>query len=165
LEGEFESFPVVEETVENDPAFFESGVEMAKEGWIGDAGAFVTDDENRALLIRHEEEPDKWGTPGGGHEPGETMAETACREVREETGVEIDLSGIFRARRKTAVHTGEPDRRFQMLTVWFEGDARETEIEVGDDEIVEAQWFAEPPDAVHSFLKEKVADWAESESD
>ncbi|WP_436925231.1 NUDIX hydrolase [Halosimplex amylolyticum] len=165
LTAEFGEFPVVEETVENDPDFFESGVEMVREGWIGDAGAFVTDGDDRALLIRHEGEPDRWGTPGGGHEPGETMAETARREVREETGIEVDLAGVFRARRKTAVHENDPDRRFQMLTVWFDADAQATEIDIGDDEIVEARWFAEPPDRVHDFLEEQVADWDDSRAD
>ncbi|WP_459193412.1 NUDIX hydrolase [Halosimplex sp. J119] len=165
LEAEFGEFPVVEETVENEPDFFEAGVEMVEDGWIGDAGAFVTDDENRALLIRHESKPEKWGTPGGGHEPGETMAETARREVREETGIEAELTGVFRVRRKTAVHTDDPDRRFQMLTVWFEGDARGTQIDIGDDEIAEARWFAEPPDAVHDFLEARVADWTDQRVD
>ncbi|QLH80543.1 NUDIX hydrolase [Halosimplex pelagicum] len=161
LKEEFGQFPVVEETAENDPEFFESGVEMVEEGWIGDAGAFVTDDDDRALLIRHESEPEKWGTPGGGHEPGERMAETARREVREETGVDVELTGVFRARRKTAVHADDPDRRFQMLTVWFDGDTREAEIDVGDDEIAEARWFAEPPDRVHDFLEARIVTWAE----
>lgn len=161
LEDEFGEFPVVEPTLTHDPDFFEAGVEMVREGWIGDAGAFVTDDEDRALLIRHEDEPDKWGTPGGGHEPGETMAETARREVREETGVEVDLTGVFRARRKTAVHADEPDRRFQTLTVWFDGEAEGTEIDVGDDEIVAARWFAEPPEQVHDFPESRVERWAE----
>jgi len=159
LEASFGAFPVVEETAENDPEFFEAGVEMVEKGWIGDAGAFVTDDENRALLIRHEAEPEKWGTPGGGHEPGETLAETARREVREETGVEVELTSIFRARRKTAVHADEPDRRFHMLTVWFEGTAESSEIDIGDDEIVEARWFSDSPNAVHEFLEGKIVEW------
>jgi ADP-ribose pyrophosphatase YjhB (NUDIX family) len=161
LEDAFGSFPVVERTVENDPDCFESGVEMVREGWIGDAGAFVTDDEDRALLIRHESEPEKWGTPGGGHQPGETMAETTRREVREETGIDVEPTGVFRARRKTAVRADEPDRRFQMLTVWFDGDTQGTDIDVGDDEVAEARWFAEPPDRVHGFLDSRIAAWAD----
>lgn len=82
LQNKYGSFTVHDETVENDPAFFEQGKQLAEEGWIGDAGAWVTDDENRVLLIRHADEPDEWGIPGGGHEPGETMEETARREVR-----------------------------------------------------------------------------------
>jgi len=39
LRDEYGSFEVHEETVENEPEFFEHGRELAREGWIGDAGA------------------------------------------------------------------------------------------------------------------------------
>ncbi|MCU4743689.1 NUDIX hydrolase [Natronoglomus mannanivorans] len=172
LESEYGAFPVREERVTNEPAFFEQGVKLAGDGWIGDAGAWVTDAADRALLIRHEDGPERWGTPGGGHEPGETMAETARREVREETGLEPTLAGVCFARRKTIVHEDDPERRFQMLTVIFEadidvdaGDVNEEVIEIGDDEILEARWFEadDPPEVVHGFLEERVEDWAETE--
>jgi ADP-ribose pyrophosphatase YjhB (NUDIX family) len=161
LEAEFGGFPVVDETVTNDPDYFALGVERAANGWIGDAGAWVTDADGRALLIRHEGEPGRWGTPGGGHEPGETLAETARREVREETGIDVVLTGVYRARRKTVVHESNPERRFHMLTVWFEGEPAnsDTTVETGDDEIVEARWFAGPPESVHDFLTEKIDGW------
>ena len=91
LRGRFGAFPVHEETVENEPDYFESGVELAREGWRGDAGAFVVDDDGRVVFIRHEGAPDSWGLPGGGHEPGEGHLETALREVREETGIEAEF--------------------------------------------------------------------------
>ncbi|WP_276255127.1 NUDIX hydrolase [Halomontanus rarus] len=166
LESEYGSFPIREKTVTNESLFFEQGVELAREGWIGDAGAWVTDAADRALLIRHEADPERWGTPGGGHEPGETMGETARREVREETGLEPTLTGVCFARRKTVVHEDDPERRFRMLTVIFEadvdaGDGVETAIRIGDDEILEARWFEadDPPEAVHGFLEERVEDW------
>jgi len=79
LEDRYGSFEIHEETVENDPEFFDQGKEMAEEGWIGDAGAWVTAGEGRVLMIRHKGEADEWGIPGGGHEPGETIEETAKR--------------------------------------------------------------------------------------
>ena len=88
LKREYGDFSVKETTVTNEPDFFEHGRQLAKDGWIGDAGAWVTDEQDRVLLIQHRDGPTEWGTPGGGHEPGETMEETARREVREDTGVE-----------------------------------------------------------------------------
>lgn len=155
------SFPVGEETVENEPDFFEHGREMAESGWRGDAGAFVTDADDRALFIRHEGEPDRWGIPGGGHEPCETFAETARREVLEETGVEVALTGIWRARRRTFVHADEPDRRLEMLTVWFDAQAESTVLDVGDEEVLEARWFEAAPDAVHDEFGKRVAAWCD----
>lgn len=53
----------------------------------------VRDDQGRILLI-HKIDNDKWALPGGGHDAGESIAETAVREVREETGVDIEITGI-----------------------------------------------------------------------
>lgn len=54
-------------------------------------GVVVLNAEHEVLLIRRGEEPNKglWSIPGGKQEPGETLAQTAHREVLEETGVTI----------------------------------------------------------------------------
>lgn len=160
LRERYGPFDVVEETVENGPEFFERGRRKAEEGWIGDAGCWVTDGKDRVLLIRHAESPTEWGVPGGGHEPGETLAETARREVQEETGVECTLTDVFRVRRKRIVLATDRNRRLYMLTALFEGTAESGGLSVGDEEVLEAKWFAEPPDAVADFLEERVARWA-----
>ena len=161
LRERFGSFDVETEIVTNDPEFFEHGRQLAEEGWLGDAGAWIEDGDGRALLIRHAGEPERWGTPGGGHEPGESFPETARREVREETGVECSLTGIYWCRRRTIVHGEDSDRRLQMLTVVFEADFTGGEIEVSDEEILDARWFEEPPDRVAEFLERKIRSWTD----
>ncbi|MFC7073425.1 NUDIX hydrolase [Halovenus rubra] len=143
----------------NDPDFFKHGQDLVKDGWVGDAGAWVTDDSNRVLLIQHSESVDQWGTPGGGHEPEESMEETALREVREETGIDCSITNVFWARRKTVVLKDDPDQRYYMLTVQFEAGYEGGEISISDDEILEARWFSESPDNVADFLEEKVRTW------
>lgn len=162
LEEKYGEFSVQQETVTNEPDFFEKGRQLAEEGWIGDAGAWVTDDRGRVLLIKHSDAPERWGTPGGGHKPGETLEETAQREVREETGVECSLTGIYWARRKTIIHENDSNKRIYMLTVEFEADYEGGELDIGDDEILEARWFSEPPRCVHDLLEDKIKQWTQS---
>ncbi|PWI43196.1 NUDIX domain-containing protein [Streptomyces sp. ICBB 8177] len=59
--------------------------------------AVVRDAEGRLLLI-HKTDNDLWALPGGGHDLGESVADTVVREVREETGVEVvvdDIVGLY----------------------------------------------------------------------
>ncbi|MFD9892856.1 NUDIX hydrolase [Amycolatopsis sp. NPDC059027] len=58
---------------------------------------FIQDDEGRILMIRRTDN-DLYSIPGGQLELGETLAETAIREVHEETGIEcevIDVIGLY----------------------------------------------------------------------
>lgn len=52
------------------------------------AGVMVFDEKNR-ILLQLRSDSESWGLPGGYMEMGETISETAKREVREETGIEL----------------------------------------------------------------------------
>jgi ADP-ribose pyrophosphatase YjhB (NUDIX family) len=56
------------------------------------AGVIAEDREGRLLLVRRAKEPGRGllGVPGGFVDIGETAEESARREAREETGVEVD---------------------------------------------------------------------------
>ncbi|MFF9360587.1 NUDIX domain-containing protein [Streptomyces griseoluteus] len=55
--------------------------------------AVVRDDAGRLLLI-HKTDNDLWALPGGGHDIGEHIADTVVREVREETGIDVEVDNI-----------------------------------------------------------------------
>src|SRR5467141_3189056 len=54
---------------------------------------FVTDDQNRVLLIRRTDNG-LWALPGGAQDFGEYIAETAVRETKEESGIDIEVTGL-----------------------------------------------------------------------
>ncbi|MEU1814957.1 NUDIX domain-containing protein [Streptomyces roseifaciens] len=60
---------------------------------VPSASAVVVDGEGRVLVI-HKTDNNLWALPGGGHDIGESIADTAIREVREETGIDIEVERI-----------------------------------------------------------------------
>lgn len=46
------------------------------------------------LLLCRNKGPLGWGLPGGKIDPGETPSEAAVRELFEETGIQLDVTGI-----------------------------------------------------------------------
>lgn len=62
---------------------------------VGVGVAIIDDDE--VLLIKRAHDPgkDKWAIPGGKVEYGESLAEAATREVKEETGLLVELDEII----------------------------------------------------------------------
>ena len=57
------------------------------------ASAVVVDQAGRILLHRRDDN-ELWSIPGGGMEVGERIADTVVREVREETGLEVEPEAI-----------------------------------------------------------------------
>ena len=61
------------------------------------ASAVILDEAGRILLHRRDDN-ELWSIPGGGMEVGERIADTVVREVREETGLEVEpetIVGIY----------------------------------------------------------------------
>jgi ADP-ribose pyrophosphatase YjhB (NUDIX family) len=59
--------------------------------------AFVQDDQGRLLMIRRTDN-DLYSIPGGAQDVGETIGHTVIREVKEETGIDvdpIDVIGVY----------------------------------------------------------------------
>jgi ADP-ribose pyrophosphatase YjhB (NUDIX family) len=57
------------------------------------SSAVVVDGENRILLQRRSDSGN-WALPGGAMDIGETFAESALREVKEETGFDVRIDRI-----------------------------------------------------------------------
>ncbi|MDK1474001.1 NUDIX domain-containing protein [Streptomyces sp. 549] len=81
------------------------------------ASAVVTDDEGRILLQRRKDN-DLWALPGGGMDMADSLPGAAVREVREETGYEVEITGLVGTytdpRHIIAYSDGEVRRQFNV---------------------------------------------------
>ncbi|CAM3148358.1 MutT/nudix family protein [Paenibacillus lupini] len=57
-------------------------------------GAIICNDNNEILLQKRGDR-NAWGFPGGAMELGESAAETAVREVLEETGLTVEVEHLI----------------------------------------------------------------------
>jgi 8-oxo-dGTP diphosphatase len=85
----------------------------------------------------------RWGLPKGHVEEGESIDQTAVREVREETGLEGRVSkklGDIRYSYRDKGTSGEPVRIYKRVSFYLlrylKGDVRDH-----DHEVDEARWF------------------------
>ncbi|KIF75603.1 DNA mismatch repair protein MutT [Streptomyces sp. 150FB] len=81
------------------------------------ASAVITDDRGRILLQRRRDN-DLWALPGGGMEMGDSLPGTAVREVKEETGLDVEITGLVGTytdpRHVIAYTDGEVRRQFNV---------------------------------------------------
>jgi 8-oxo-dGTP diphosphatase len=71
------------------------GVRLVEPRFTVTAGAVVTDEGGRVLLLEHFFRTGSgWGIPGGFMEKGEQPEETLRRELREEIGLELESAEI-----------------------------------------------------------------------
>ena len=81
--------------------------------WKGGVRVIVLDDNERMLLVRqHHEDRDIWMVPGGGILDDESASQAAVREVKEETGLDIEVDGLL-------WHVEEVSERGQRFVNFF----------------------------------------------
>lgn len=147
----------------NDPAYFEHGRELVEEGHVGGAAAITRNEADELLLGYHTGEA-VWGPPGGGHESGETLEETAVREVWEEASIDCRITDVYRATRVRYVHENDPQQRGYLLNVIFTAEYLAGTPDVSDDEEIEtAAWFDRPPSPVVDVVELGSGLWAHAD--
>ncbi|MBD3331518.1 NUDIX domain-containing protein [candidate division GN15 bacterium] len=108
------------------------------------AGAVVVTDD-RILLVKRAHPPKIgwWCIPAGFMEWQEHPSQTAVREVKEETGLDIRLKGFFE------VYSGSDDPRTNAVLILYLGEAIGGELGAADDaEEVRYFGFDELPDNI-----------------
>ncbi|GGK64864.1 NUDIX hydrolase [Sphaerisporangium melleum] len=104
----------------------------------------VRDEQGRVLLLKHRFWPEgrQWGLPGGWAKKAETFEDTLVREVREETGLDIRVTGLAYLRSGYRLRA----------EVAFEAVLTGGSIAIDSFEVLEARWFA--PDDLPPGVRE-----------
>ena len=94
------------------------------------AGILVRENDS-ILLVQRRFEPYRglWVVPSGFIEYGETVRDTAIRELREETGLEVAIDSLH------TVESCRDDPRGNTVLVLYRGHAAGGELRAGDDAV------------------------------
>jgi ADP-ribose pyrophosphatase YjhB (NUDIX family) len=89
----------------------------------------------RYLLVQEKGEPSRglWGFPAGRVEIGEKIEEAVVREVKEETGYSVKLTGKI-----TVIHESLDCYVKHVFAAEITGG----DLKIPEDEIMDAQWFS-----------------------
>ncbi|MDX6484357.1 MAG: hypothetical protein QOE95_2128 [Gaiellaceae bacterium] len=113
-----------------------AGVWLTQPRFAVTAGAVVSDEGGRVLLLRHVlRKGSGWGVPGGFLVKGEQPEEAVRRELREETGLELETVELAFVRTLAHVRQVEIIFRCRMRAAALEGLEKGFEID-------RAEWFA-----------------------
>jgi len=102
----------------------------------------LSDSNDKILLVRN---PGKefWYLPGGGLEDDEDIRACAIREMKEETGLNIELGKLIYAQELHDLKTNTIHSEFMFLAKLKEGEVfNEGHQDVDPDGIAEAKWFS-----------------------
>lgn len=108
--------------------------------------------ENKILLTQREDF-ETWILPSGGVEDGESLAQAAIRETKEETGLDVELTGLVgiysRLGNMSPVHA-----------VLFVAKPIGGEIKCQEGETIAVEWFAfdEIPSPLSAGHKKRIKD-------
>jgi mutator protein MutT len=116
---------------------------------IASAEAIIMND-NALLFLKRKNSPAKgeWWFPGGRIRKGETFAETLCREVKEETGLTVDIIKFVGVYNRIF-----PDRH--DITIVFLCRCFDNEVTL-NNEHSEYGFFKTLPKDVHPYLLQVI---------
>jgi len=107
---------------------------------VPSANAVVVNDDGAILLIRRSDN-DNWALPGGGMGLGESLPDTAVRETAEETGIDVEVTGlvgIYTDPRHVILYTSNNEARQEFSVVFTARPVAGTPTP--SDETTEVRW-------------------------
>jgi ADP-ribose pyrophosphatase YjhB (NUDIX family) len=100
------------------------------------------DEAGRVLLVRHAGHDDGWGVFGGAVDVGESPAEAAVREAREEIGADVRLVRLLDVLGGPDYEVSYPNGdRTAYVTAVYEAEVISGSPAPADGELSEVAWF------------------------
>jgi len=101
-------------------------------------GSIVFNDKRQVLMIRRNQPPAMglWSVPGGKLEAGESLADACQREVKEETGLDVEVSNIV------AVVERQIEGFHYVVIDFLAHLVAENAIPVAQSDVAEAKWIS-----------------------
>ena len=99
--------------------------------------------EDGRVLLQRRDDTRRWGLPGGGVEPGETVRQALIREVREETGLDVEplrLIGVYSDPAHHQIVTYPDGTVVHYVSSVFECAVRAGSLTCGEESL-ELDWF------------------------
>lgn len=90
-------------------------------------------DKNKVLLIKHKK--GHWGFPKGHIEKGETLKETAIREVKEETNIDVEI-----IKEKQYEMEYSPEEGIMKKVIFFIAKPTSKEAKPQETEVQKVEW-------------------------
>ena len=97
----------------------------------------VLEKDGKYLLVQEAQEKcyDKWNLPAGHLDPNETIIEAAKREIKEESGLDVELTGVCQIGNRKL----EDD---VFVSVIFSTKVLGGDIKFDPNEILDVKWFS-----------------------
>lgn len=115
--------------------------EAPKPNSIRPATAVALFDSNSNILLLRRKDNDKWTMPGGTLDYGESLTDCAVREVHEETGLQIRITGLIGTYSDPHILIAYSDGEVrQEFTLVYAAEIEAGELKI-DDESKEFRWI------------------------
>lgn len=94
--------------------------------------------DNKILMVQENKigKKEKWNMPAGKLEENETLIDAAIRETKEETNLDVHISGLI-AIQESITEMG------QLIIFYFKGEYISEEISFNQEEISDVKWMTE----------------------